>query len=175
MPDWGHWEFVETTFLFLFTCELLMKLVVLGPQKYFSLYNPDLHWNGFDFFIVGLGLFDYVASCIGEASSGGFSTIFRMIRLLRILRIFRIIKFLKQLYMLAFGLVEAMKAIFWVAILMSFVLYVCSIVLVKAIGRLPTEDPHAEFLSLNYGTIIDSMLTLFTLMSSPDLSLYIEQ
>ena len=40
------------------------------------------------------------------------------------MRIFRIIKFLKQLYLLAFGLVEATKAIFWVSVLMSFILYV---------------------------------------------------
>jgi len=88
------------------------------------------------------------------------------------MRIFRIIKFLKQLYLLAFGLVEATKAIFWVSVLMSFILYVTSIVLVKTIGRPPQSDPHYEFMNYKFGSIIESMLSLFVLMSSPNLPVY---
>jgi len=82
---------------------------------------------------------------------------------------------LKQLYVLAFGLVEAVKAVFWVTILMIFVLYVCSIVLVKTVGRPPDDDQYAEFMSYRFGHILDSMLTLFILMSSPNLPTYEEQ
>merc|ERR1719359_1201567 len=149
-----------------------MKFGILGPRSFFNVYHEDFHWNVFDLFIVGLGVFDFGMTALGGASSGGFATIFRMIRLLRILRIFRIIKFLKQLYLLAFGLVEATKAVFWVAILMCFVLYVCAIVLVKTIGRPPENDPHREFLDYHFGSIIESMLTLFVLMSSPNLPAY---
>lgn len=170
--EWNHWDAIENLFLFLFTCELVLKLSILGPFHMFRFSHPDFHWNAFDMFIVGLGLFDYIMTTFLGSSSGGFATIFRIIRLLRILRIFRIIKFLKQLYLLAFGLVEATKAVFWVAILMAFVLYVCSIVLVKTIGRPPDSDPHAEFMNYHFGTIIESMLTLFVLMSSPNLPAY---
>lgn len=173
--DYQHWDDIEDLFLLAFTCELVLKLCVLGPRTFFSTYHADFQWNVFDMFIVGLGLFDFFMTHLGGGSSGGFATLFRIIRLLRILRMFRIIKFLKQLYMLAFGLVEACKALFWVAILMAFVLYICSIVLVKTVGRPPVSDHHHDFLDLHFGNIIDSMLTLFVLMSSPNLPIYLEQ
>lgn len=172
LPGFTNWDLVENLFLLLFSIELLLKFLFVGPMSMFSFYNPDFTWNSFDFFIVGLGIFDFVMSTLCGSKGGGFATIFRMIRLLRILRIFRIIKFLKQLYLLAFGLVEATKAVFWVAILMCFVLYVCSIVLVKTIGRPPETDAHFVFLDRHYGSILESMLTLFILMSSPNLPVY---
>merc|ERR1719482_366756 len=51
-------------------------------------------------------------------------------------------------------------------------LYVCGIVLVRTIGRPPSTDPHYDFLSERFGTIVDSMITLFVLMSSPNLPIY---
>merc|ERR1719482_650498 len=51
-------------------------------------------------------------------------------------------------------------------------LYVCGIVLVRTIGRPPSTDPHYDFLSERFGTIVDSMITLFVLMSSPNLPVY---
>merc|ERR1719487_918167 len=129
-------------------------------------------WNQFDLMVVGLGVFDAVSVELGKSGSGGFATLFRMVRLMRILRIFRLLKFLRRLYLLAVGLVEAGKAIFWVTILMSFLLYVCGIVLVKTVGRPPNSDAHHDFMSERFGTVVDSMITLFILMSSPNLYEY---
>merc|ERR1719428_2596566 len=55
---------------------------------------------------------------------------------------------------------------------MTFVLYVCSIILVRTIGLVSEDDPHAEFLRERFGKIGPSMLTLFELMSQPDLEPY---
>jgi voltage-gated sodium channel len=170
--DWEYWDYVETSFLGLFTFELGVKMVLLGPCTMFW-YHADIHWNLFDFSIVSLGLFDSTMEFFtGKSGGGGFATLFRIIRLLRILRMFRIVKFLKQLYVLAFGLVEAAKAVFWVTILMVFVLYVCSIVLVKTVGQTDWSDPHHAFIQYRFGHILDTMLTLFILMSSPNLPTY---
>jgi len=172
---WKQWPFVQNCFLGAFTGELLIKMCSIGPCALFYSHE-DASWNFFDLFIVSLGLFDFSMEALsGKKGGGSFATIFRMIRLLRILRIFRVLKFLKQLYVLAFGLVEAGKAIFWVTILMMFVLYVCSIVLVKLVGRPASDDPHKEFLEYRFGHILQSMLTLFILMSSPNLYTYEEE
>jgi len=175
LGGWEHWDIVENLFLFLFLFELLMRMCIIGPISFFFRHE-DVPWNFFDFFIVSLGVFDYVMALLGHAKgAGSFATIFRMIRLLRILRIFRVLKFLKQLYVLAFGLVEAVKAVFWVTILMVFMLYVCSIVLVKTVGRPSEDDPYYDFMAYRFGHILDSMLTLFILMSSPNLPTYEDQ
>lgn len=171
LPDLTHWSIVEHSFLAFFICELLFKL---GVERcaFFNQEHPDFLWNLFDFFVIGIGVFDVVMANIGSSGTGGFSTIFRMIRLMRILRLFRLLKFLKRLYMLAMGLVEACKAIFWVTILMCFVMYICGIVLVKTLGRAPVSDPHYEFLHERFSTIPQAMITLFVLMSSPNLPIY---
>lgn len=175
MAWWPHWEKVEMAFLITFTVEILMKFCVDG----FNFLHPmheDFVWNIFDLFIVGLGWFDSLMSALFEGSgTGGFSTIFRLFRLMRILRIFRLLKFLKRLYMLAMGLIEAAKAIFWVTILMGFVLYVCALVLVKTVGRPPQSDLHLEFMTSHFGNIGESMISLFVLMSSPNLPVYQEE
>ena len=40
------------------------------------------------------------------------------------------------------------------------------------IGRPPVTDPHYDFLDYRYGSIIESMISLFILMSSPCLPIY---
>merc|ERR1719482_2368732 len=119
-----------------------------------------------------LGLVDFTVSFFMGQSTGGAATLFRIIRLLRILRIIRIVKFLKQLYLLAFGLAEAAQAVFWVTILMTFIIYVCAIIMVKTVGRPDASDEHHDFLNYHFGGVIPSMITLFVLMSSPNLPIY---
>lgn len=170
--EWDYWHFVEHFFLVAFTVELGTRIYMIGPLN-FCIHHKDVPWNLFDLFIVGIGLVDSLNFMVtGSAGSGGFATVFRMIRLLRILRMLRMLKFLKHLYVLAFGLIEACKAVFWVTILMFFVLYICAIVLVKTVGRPPKSHPYHDFLSYRFGHIFDSMLTLFILMSSADLPDY---
>lgn len=171
MTSWGHWTEVENTFLAIFLFEVLLKMSVEG-RRFFNWEHDDFFWNMFDSLIVGLGVFDVVSTFIGSGGSGGFATVFRMVRLLRILRIFRLLKFLKRLFLLAMGLIEACKAVFWVTILMAFVLYMCAIVLVKTVGRLPSSDHHYMFLNDRFGSVVESMLTLFVLMSSPNMLTY---
>lgn len=176
-PQWPGWDIVENLFLFLFAFELTMKMIILGARRFFDRENEEWFWNVFDFFIVSLGLIDFLVSIFegnGTKSGGGYATVFRMIRLMRILRIFRIVKFLKQLYMLAFGFALAAVAVFWVTFLMMFVLYVCSIILVRTIGDPSPDDPHHDFLHRKFGRLVTAMLTLFEIMSSPMLSDYEE-
>lgn len=171
------YKLLNQVFVAIFLAELLFKLCMEGCL-FFSPSFHDFAWNQFDLLVVALGVFDVVSTSVPSMKhegTGGFATIFRMVRLLRILRIFRLIKHLKRLYLLAVGLVEAAKAIVWVTLLMGMVMYVCGIVLVKTIGRPPEDDPHAQFLAAHFGTIADSMITLFVLMSSANLPIYQEQ
>merc|ERR550514_1830333 len=95
-----------------------------------------------------MGLFDFTTFVIKKEESGGrsnsFATLFRMVRLLRILRIIKIIRFLKQLYLLAYGFVDGVQAIMWVTLLMSFVLYICAIILVRTYTHTTLADDPAH-------------------------------
>lgn len=174
LPDLPCWNPIENLFLLVFSMELVLKMVVLGPKGYFDVYSEDFQWNTFDFFIVSLGAFDFIMTLIpgNTKGSGGVATVFRIIRLLRILRIFRIVRFLKQLLVLASGLASAATAMFWVSFMMLFMLYVCSIILVRTVGR--EQGSYSDFLGGQFGNIPTSMLTLFELMSQPNLLPYHE-
>jgi len=172
---------IEDCFLLVFIVELLVKFVVLGPHEFLGPSSPEFTANIFDISIVSVGIFDSVSQHILANTPGGRGrmnhhafTLLRMLRLLRILRIFRIVRFMKHLYLLAHGFALAVVAVFWVTILMLFILYVCGIILVRTLGRVNEDDPNFEFLHERFGSIPISMLTLFELMSNPDLGPYQE-
>mmetsp|Transcript_75061 Transcript_75061/g.210606 ORF Transcript_75061/g.210606 Transcript_75061/m.210606 type:complete len:767 (-) Transcript_75061:39-2339(-) len=174
MPSWVGWPYIEHLFLIIFSIELSLRVYVSG-RSFVDMANPDVVWNLFDTFIVALGLVDELLAVLLSKSTGGVATLFRVVRLLRIMRLFRIIKFLKQLYLLAFGFVDAVHAVFWVTILMTVVLYVCAIVMVRMCGQLPDDDPYHQFLHRHFADIRTSMLTLFVLMSSPNMPMYMDE
>jgi len=147
--------------------------VVLWPGQLLSPSDSDFVWNIFDLVVVSLGLFDFISTLLFVSSSNiNVATVFRIVRILRILRVLKLVRFLKQLYVLAYGFAEAAQAIFWVTVLMTCILYMCAIVLVRTIGRPDVSVPDKDFWTDRYGTILQSMLTLFELMSSPSLVEY---
>jgi len=175
LPTYPIWDMIENAFLVAFLVEFLLKCSSEGFRTLLSPSNPDVAWNICDVVVLGLGFSDLAMTVFLNKSSGNMATLFRIIRLVRIMRLFRLVRFLKQLYLLAFGFVEAVQAIFWVSLLMIVVLYTCSIIMVRTLGSLPDSDPHAEFLHMQFADIRTSMLTLFVLMSSPNLPRYMDQ
>eukprot|EP00931_Biecheleriopsis_adriatica_P064218 TRINITY_DN39034_c0_g1_i2.p1 TRINITY_DN39034_c0_g1~~TRINITY_DN39034_c0_g1_i2.p1 ORF type:complete len:695 (+),score=100.91 TRINITY_DN39034_c0_g1_i2:42-2087(+) len=178
-PANPHWNVVETIFLALFTVELFLKLCLTGPADFFDTTETDAYWNIFDVVVVGLGIVDAFVTWSavrehGHTAGGDFPTLLRVVRLTRLLRVFRLVRFLRQLYMLAWGFGMAAVAVFWVAVLMTFVLYVSSVVLVRTMGKADEDDPNYETLRLHFGSIGSSMLTLFSLLAVPDLEPYSE-
>eukprot|EP00930_Biecheleria_cincta_P086928 TRINITY_DN76183_c0_g1_i1.p1 TRINITY_DN76183_c0_g1~~TRINITY_DN76183_c0_g1_i1.p1 ORF type:complete len:598 (-),score=102.84 TRINITY_DN76183_c0_g1_i1:80-1777(-) len=180
--DYPHafpWSVVEDFFLLFFALELALRLYATGLVKFFECRNnPDITWNIFDFLIVSIGLVNLIFIFIaGETHAlAQNALLFRMVRLLRILRVLRIIRivrFLKQLYLLAYGFVEGTMAVVWVTILASVILYICSVILVRAYGQSTNvDDPAHEFFQQHFGTIPKTMFALFELISAPDLNPY---
>jgi len=63
-------------------------------------------------------------------------------------------------------------AVFWVALLMAVVLYICAIILVRTIGHLPEEDPDHHFFLVRFGSIKQAVLSLFQLAVQPNMMEY---
>ena len=55
--------------------------------------------------------------------------------ILRVMRLVRLLKMIKPFYKLLMGVVESIKAMFWVIILTLLVLYACSIIFTNLIVR----------------------------------------
>lgn len=180
-PDAACWQCFEEWLLVLYILELSMRIWVAGVLRYFRWSdNADFGWNLFDFLVVGISVMYWLAQHIIDepsmARSASHMVIFRMVRLLRVLRVLRIIRivrFLKQLYLLAYGFIEGSVAVFWVALLVSLVLYMCALVLVRTYGHVEsdTEDERQVF-GEHFSNIPESMFTLFELIVAPNLAAY---
>lgn len=174
-PDMVQWDVIEQVLLAFFSAELLLRFYVLGTARFFDFYTTDFVWNVFDCVVVGIGVLDFLTE-VGFKSihivSAGAPMLIRMVRLLRILRLFRLIRFLKRLYILAYGFSLAGVAVFWVACLMTGVLYFCAIILVRTMGRLPEGDTDRQFFGDRFGTIGQAMFSLFQLAVQPNLLEY---
>jgi len=172
------WNQLEVCFLAIFFVELVVRMVCWGLREFFNPESSDFRWNVFDFVIISIGVIDVLLDILRRLDLlngvGGarVSTILRLAKLLRILRVFRIVRFMKQLYLLAFGFIEAVGAVFWITILMLSTIYVLSILLVRTLGRTTEENPHHALFAQKYPDIPTAMISLFELMSSPNLAEY---
>merc|ERR1719210_1356562 len=111
--------------------------------------------------VLSLGLHFVAGSEDVLARNATIFRIIRLLRILRVLRIIRIVRFLKQLYLLAYGFLEGTMAVFWVTLLASFMLYICSVILVRTYGRIEAGDgvdeDDANFFFDHFGTIPRTM------------------
>lgn len=159
------WDIFENAFLGIFFSELGIRMYY-WRWKLFS--GMDAHSNIFDLTLVIAGLVDFAATNIFQQDLGQAAFYIKAIRLLRVLRLFRLFKMIKPLYLLASGFLDSSVAVFWVTVLCGLGLYICAIFLTRTLGQMNLQG-DAEVLAPRFGTIPHSMLTLFELMSNPDL------
>ncbi|CAK8986357.1 unnamed protein product [Durusdinium trenchii] len=110
------WSILEFVFLGIFTVELILRLIVSGPKKFFSYTTEDFSWTGaenlFDFCVVFAGCLDVMSNMSPvRHEKGSFMTFLRIVRLLRVMRMIRLLRFLRDFHVLTFGFAAAAVAI----------------------------------------------------------------
>lgn len=177
-PDLLCWRAVENVFLVVFAIELVVKIVVFGPRKFYRCVHGEIEWALLDTVVVSMGVVNIVILEIQkhvgskDHNKGSLATLLRIVRILRLVRVFRLFRFLKKLYLLSVGLIEAAKATFWVTVLMGIILFTCAIVLTRTCGKLEPDTAGAAFLQAQFANVEFSMMSLFQIMASPDLTDY---
>jgi voltage-gated sodium channel len=142
---------LDTVFLGVFVVELLIRIVAYGPR-----YR--------DFFREGWNVFDFVV--IGAAFLPGLRENATLLRLIRLLRVVRVVSVLPDLRVLVRGMVRSLLPIGTMAIVGILLLYVYGMVgWILFHEELPGE----------WGTIGDSMLTLFVVMTLENFPQYMEE
>eukprot|EP00929_Paragymnodinium_shiwhaense_P113071 TRINITY_DN81338_c0_g1_i1.p1 TRINITY_DN81338_c0_g1~~TRINITY_DN81338_c0_g1_i1.p1 ORF type:complete len:496 (-),score=94.98 TRINITY_DN81338_c0_g1_i1:94-1581(-) len=175
-PEWTtFWHWTNNLFLSFFTVEISLRLCYYGLD--FFRPGPDQGWNLFDFTIVGMGIFDlWVKDLLfPSGKNGGFKIgklllVLRTFRIMRVLRAVRLLRQFKELYQLAMGLFNSFSSVFWVAVLFTLYLLVCSIFITNVVGHQPDifEDPEA--IDTWFGTVPRTMDTLFVFLTCDDWS-----
>ena len=132
---------IDHIILGVFVAELILKFFALGGRFFKS------GWNLFDFAVVAISLFP---------SSGPFA----VLRTLRVLRVMRLISTVPSLRRVVSALLTAIPGMTSVMSVLLVIFYVSAVMTTQIFGAV--DDARMQAL---YGTIGDSMFTLFQIMT----------
>ncbi|CAJ1454346.1 unnamed protein product [Effrenium voratum] len=171
---------ISYVFAAFFTCELCLRICA---ERRLFLQSEDWAWNALDVFIVLSSLWDVIVDIVEAVmqsqnvdSIAGMSGLksFRIIRLTRLLRtaqFVRIFRFVMALRTLVTSIIHTSKALVWALVLLLLIEYVFAVLFTQVVNDIIAEgevvlSPAESELALNYfGSLTDSMLTLFLCIS----------
>lgn len=166
------WSNLDDTFLFLFTSELVLRLIAYGCKGFFCSAEHGNNWNIFDFLVVSTCWFLWTCRT-GNLSGGRFVNMLRALRMLRILRFLRIFRLpcLKKLNTIVTGLIASLPVIYWIMCMLVGVMFVSAIFCTDLLGH-QAEDwgPEADEITEYFGSMLKSMNTLFQFLTLADWS-----
>ena len=162
-PYLEPWFALNMAFLAIFVAELLAKLFAFR-----RLYFAD-NWNCFDLFIIACAIVDGALDLDHRSGHKRVRPVgLRVVRLLRLLRLF---EFLERLQVLANAFLQALRSVFWVAVMITIFLYVAAIVAVNTFGESRVDSETARDFEERVGAPIDDyfgtvQLAMATLMQA---------
>merc|ERR1712232_705351 len=118
---------------------------------------------------------NFTASHADQNSQLRVLTVIRLVRMLRILRLARLARYLQALRVLVFSIMATLRSLLWALVLLAMIFYGFGVAFTQAvanhcIGEVndPLQAPQCnnEAVSLYWGSIADSMLTLFKAISA---------
>ncbi|KAI4553350.1 hypothetical protein MJT46_016644 [Ovis ammon polii x Ovis aries] len=162
----GEWYFMAFDYIFLsiYIVEAVLKIIALG-LAYFL--DP---WNNLDFFIMVVGVLDFVLIQVNSSSTRAIHNqrifrifrVFKTLRALRAIRVLRRLRFLTSLQEVTGTLARSLPSITAILILMFTCLFLFSVVL-RALFHY--SDPK------RFQNIFTTIFTLFTMLTLDDWSL----
>jgi len=142
MAKWGNLlHALDKMIIGIFVIEIALKLLSHG-RNFLHFFNDP--WNVFDFIIVAI--------CLLPLDSE-FAAVLRLVRILRVLRL---ISVLPRLQILVGALLRSVPSMGYVALLLVLLVYMYAVMGTVFFGL---NDP------LHFGTIQNSMLTLFQVVT----------
>eukprot|EP00929_Paragymnodinium_shiwhaense_P120576 TRINITY_DN9253_c0_g3_i1.p1 TRINITY_DN9253_c0_g3~~TRINITY_DN9253_c0_g3_i1.p1 ORF type:complete len:571 (+),score=64.73 TRINITY_DN9253_c0_g3_i1:133-1845(+) len=164
----AHWLlqcvfYAEQTFCVVFTLELLLKLFTFRSEFF---CGNSWKLNMFDTCIVTLQLADQVSHATHTEEEGPLSVstvkCLRLLRLLRIVRLLRVLHLVDELQHIIISLVGSLSSLGWVLMMLSLLVYFFSVLFTQmALINVPLDDPHYERIMHFFGSIPNTVLTLF--------------
>lgn len=178
---------MDNIFCSIYVFEILVRLVAYKRPWYFIL-DPDMrYWNIFDFVLVGLMVIEtwILPLTNNSANLRQFSTL-RMLRMLRLGRLFRIVP---EFRMMLKSLVAAARGVAGTLIILVLLMYIYAVVFTQWSSQYRTthsltddappqttpsdfttttplpdsvlDDATTSFLSIQFGSVYLSMMTMF--------------
>ncbi|CAH1784487.1 unnamed protein product [Owenia fusiformis] len=146
-------------FVILFTLEMLLKMYSLGFQGYFvSLFNR------FDFFVVICSILEVVLKYTKVMPPLGVS----VLRCARLLRIFKVTRYWSSLRNLVASLLNSMRSIASLLLLLFLFIVIFALLGMQLFGGRFNFEETAEKPRSNFDTFIQSLITVFQILTGED-------
>eukprot|EP00747_Dinoflagellata_sp_TGD_P111382 gnl/TRDRNA2_/TRDRNA2_171212_c0_seq4.p1 gnl/TRDRNA2_/TRDRNA2_171212_c0~~gnl/TRDRNA2_/TRDRNA2_171212_c0_seq4.p1 ORF type:complete len:635 (+),score=111.61 gnl/TRDRNA2_/TRDRNA2_171212_c0_seq4:81-1985(+) len=162
----------ERFFTIFFLVELILKLCV--HRRYFFV-NENMKWNIFDFFLVGLAVYDQLVTLIAHSGGGPNMTFMRTLRMLKMakmLRMARVLKAFKDLRMMIVCIAGSLMSLFWSFVMLALILYMFALFFVQGFTGLLTtellESTVTDDIGVAFGSVESAMLSLFKCVTGGD-------
>ncbi|KAF6217290.1 hypothetical protein GE061_001644 [Apolygus lucorum] len=160
-PTWLN-QFQEITnvfFVALFSMEMLLKMYSLGFQGYFvSLFNR------FDCFVVIGSISEMVLTNADIMPPLGVS----VLRCVRLLRVFKVTKYWRSLSNLVASLLNSIQSIFSLLLLLFLFIVIFALLGMQVFGGRFNFDSHMDKPRHNFDSFIQSLLTVFQILTGED-------
>jgi len=154
---------IDTAFNAYFLVELCYRFWLNGFSEY--LIGPNYRWNILDIGIVLMGIVDTCLLLVDtDVVDPKMFTILRLVRLLRIAKLLRVLRIsiFRELLMMIDGMSAGIKTIAWVIVLLSFLIYILSILLVYSLDlEQDYSGPAVSDLSPLIGDVANASFTIF--------------
>jgi hypothetical protein len=162
----------EILFLVFYLFEMFVRLKVHGVYFFF---NEEMNWNLFDFFLVGISIWDvfathWTSAAEDEKSSGeGFNISFlralRLFRMSKIFRILRVMRYFSELRMMLNCITMSIRPLFWCMLNMSIFFSIFAITFLHGVAGY-LQDPSADLIQReklikDWGSIGRAILSLY--------------
>ena len=151
-------EITNTLFAFLWTVEVILKLVAFNAQSYFS-----FTWNRFDFLLAMCGLSELLIEVLTRATGTNdeaWAQEFMMVlRLVRVARLMRVVKNVGSLRTLLHSLVKSLPSLLSVGSLLLLLLFIFAVLGVQLFYNVAFNDFVNEY--ANFTNIGIALITLF--------------
>lgn len=136
IPVW--FGLVNNVFVFIFLCELVLKLVAAGCDEFWR--GDDALWNAFDFVIVAIAVAEAVVDlAVQSIFAADGSNSFRVMRALRLartlrgVRIIRLFRYFSALRGLILSIFSTLGSLLWTLLLLLIVFYVFSCIFAQLV------------------------------------------
>lgn len=155
--DFSYAPEVELLFIIIFTLEIIVR--ILGDRLAFC-FGIEWRWNMFDAFLIMSSLLEVLI----KNNNLSFARLLRVLRMIRGLRIVRALRFFLSLRKMIYSIMNCLLALFWLTVLICLVIFVFATCFMQATANyidISADGKCVQDLTDKYGTLWDSMLTLF--------------
>jgi len=149
--------YVDIMFTVIFCVELVL-LLVLQRGRFFT--GDDRLWNFFDAALILSSVLEWALHTMDLS----FVRSLRIFKAVRVVRVFRVVRFVRELRVMVASVLCSLASLSWAIVFLAFILFLFSLVIIQDVTthiRNTVDDVTNSLLIEYYGSVLDSMITLF--------------